>query len=85
MQLEKRAQTLGIGLYLARSEEAMEIEEALEVPKVSDGIETLWNNFIDLSKSLDSTKKKALNDFWVPVSPIGKAKANSNFCYRRRP
>jgi len=66
--LKKAAQTMGIGLYLARSEEAMEVEEALDVPKVSDEIETLWNNFIELSKSLDAEKKKSLNDFWVEFS-----------------
>ncbi len=66
--LKKAAQTLGIGLYLARSEEAMEVEEALDIPKVSEEIETLWNNFIDLSKSLDADKKKSLNDFWVDFS-----------------
>jgi hypothetical protein len=46
----------------------MEVEEALDVPKVSDEIETLWNNFIELSKSLDAEKKKSLNDFWVEFS-----------------
>lgn len=66
--LKKAAQTLGIGLYLARSEEAMEVEVASEIPQVSPEIETLWNNFVGLSKSLNATAKGTLNDHWVEFS-----------------
>jgi hypothetical protein len=59
--LKKAAQALGIGLYLARSEEAMEIEAEESVdPK----IESLWEQFVDLSRGLDSEKKTELGEFW---------------------
>lgn len=66
--LKKAAQTLGIGLYLARSEEAMEVEVASEIPQVDPEIETLWNNFVGLSKSLNANAKGILNDYWIEFS-----------------
>lgn len=60
--LKKAAQALGIGLYLARTEEAMEIEAEASVDPV---IEELWEQFISLSKSMTSEMKTKLNEFWV--------------------
>lgn len=59
--LKKAAQALGIGLYLARTEEAMEIEAVNEIDPV---IEELWNQFVSLSKSLNQEQKSQLNSFW---------------------
>jgi hypothetical protein len=59
--LKKAAQALGIGLYLARSEEAMEIEQE---ESVDPQIESLWEQFVDLSRSLDADKKAQLGEFW---------------------
>jgi recombination DNA repair RAD52 pathway protein len=59
--LKKAAQALGIGLYLARTEEAMEIEAVNEIDPV---IEELWNQFVSLSKSLNQEQKSQLNAFW---------------------
>jgi hypothetical protein len=63
--LKKAAQTLGVGLYLARSEEALEadIEPVPEVV-ISPEIEELWGNFVGLSKSLNANAKGDLNTFW---------------------
>lgn len=64
--LKKAAQTLGIGLYLARTEEAMEADEPqAPEPTVSPEVEELWNNFVGLSKTLDADGKKSLNKFWA--------------------
>lgn len=67
--LKKAAQTLGIGLYLARSEEALEadIEEQAQQaqPQIDPAIVQLWDNFVGLSKSLNVEQRKHLNDFWV--------------------
>jgi hypothetical protein len=60
--LKKAAQALGIGLYLARTEEAMEIEAEASVDPV---IEAMWTQFVELSKGLGADGKKTLNDFWV--------------------
>jgi len=52
--LKKAAQTLGIGLYLARSEDAMEIEEVIaasQAPVSAGEAERLelWDNFMGLA------------------------------------
>ena len=60
--LKKAAQALGVGLYLARSEEAMEIEA--EIP-IDPMIEELWEQFVSLSKGLTSEMKTKLNSFWI--------------------
>jgi hypothetical protein len=62
--LKKAAQALGVGLYLARTEEAMEMEMAQEVPQVSPAINEKWEQFVGLSKSLTAPQKTQLNDFW---------------------
>lgn len=63
--LKKAAQTLGVGLYLARSEEALEADfEPVPEVKTSPEIEELWGNFIGLSKNLNANGKGDLNNFW---------------------
>lgn len=63
--LKKAAQSLGIGLYLARTEEAMEAEaEASTNPE----IEELWDQFVNLSKGLTPEGKASLGAFWSEYS-----------------
>lgn len=62
--LKKAAQALGVGLYLARTEEAMESEAIASEPPISPEIAELWDTFIDLSKSLNPDGKSKLNEFW---------------------
>lgn len=73
--LKKAAQMLGVGLYLARSEEAMDIEEAMEAsvpaPQIDDEIEKKWNNFVSIVKNLSDNKKSSLNEFWSAHSNGG--------------
>ena len=75
--LKKAAQTLGIGLYLARSDEAIEMDIEEEAQKaaasVNPEIAKLWDNFLNLSKTLSPEAKTALNEFWVKFSK-GKPK-----------
>jgi len=70
--LKKAAQTLGIGLYLARSDEAIEMDIEEEAQKaaasINPEIAKLWDNFVNLSKTLSAEKKSQLNDFWVTHS-----------------
>ena len=69
--LKKAAQTLGIGLYLARSEEAMDIEEAMDAvqqppqPQIDPEIEKMWDRFVGIVKTLNDDQKGQLNEFWV--------------------
>ena len=60
--LKKAAQALGVGLYLARSEEAMEIEAEVSIDPM---IEELWEQFVSLSRGLTSEMKTKLNSFWI--------------------
>lgn len=71
--LKKAAQTLGVGLYLARSEEAIEIDEVItasQAPVSSEETARLekWENFVGLAKSLDATQKETLNEHWAKFS-----------------
>lgn len=69
--LKKAAQTLGIGLYLARSEEAMDIEEAMDAvqqpqqPQVDPEVGKMWDRFVGIVKTLNDDQKGQLNEFWV--------------------
>lgn len=61
--LKKAAQSLGVGLYLARTEEAMEAES--ETPPINPVIEELWEQFVSLSKNMTQEQKSELSDFWT--------------------
>lgn len=70
--LKKAAQQLGVGLYLARSADAMDAEDAIysapqqqEAPSVLD---EKWGNFVAVTKTLSQEQKDALNDFWAKHS-----------------
>ena len=77
--LKKAAQQLGVGLYLARSSDAMDIEDAMDAdligksttttqqnidPKISEK----WENFTSITKSLSAEKRAELNKYWDTVS-----------------
>lgn len=70
--LKKAAQSLGVGLYLARTEEAMEHDSqpvVAQPARVEDpALEALWTSFVSVSKSLDADAKALLNEFWVDYS-----------------
>ncbi len=66
--LKKAAQMLGVGLYLARSDEAMDIEEAMESTQQAQSdpeVEQKWDNFVSIVKNLSASQKASLNDFWT--------------------
>jgi hypothetical protein len=81
--LKKAAQLLGVGLYLARSSDAMDAEDAIgaSIPHVepspniepSSELDEEWNNFVGVTKTLDKEQKESLNDFWAKYSS-GKPK-----------
>lgn len=70
--LKKAAQNFGIGLYLARSADALDIEEAMQSgehstqqqPVVDPEIESRWENFLSVIKTLSKEQKDELNAFW---------------------
>jgi hypothetical protein len=69
--LKKAAQTLGVGLYLARSEDAIEIEQVMEAEApqpVNEEVAQAWDNFIGISKSFTKEQKAKLRDAWNEFS-----------------
>lgn len=64
--LKKAAQTLGVGLYLARTDDAIEIEQVMDAP-VDESTE-VWEQFVNLSKALDESRRAKLNEFWATLS-----------------
>lgn len=70
--LKKAAQQLGVGLYLSRSDEALNLEIEREIaantPQVDPGISSLWNKFREATKEFNAEQKTKLNDFWGSYS-----------------
>lgn len=68
--LKKAAQQFGIGLYLARSDEALSLEIERDhashssAPAVDPKIASLWEKFRELSKGFDAEQKEQLGQFW---------------------
>jgi len=83
--LKKAAQQLGVGLYLSRSADAIDVEEAIAsgagsqmqqeaaavAPKTE--LEEKWESFVDITKGLSKEQKTELNNFWETHSE-GKPK-----------
>jgi len=63
---KKAVQTFGVGLYLARSEEAIEIEQVMDAePQQQDeNVAQVWDNFVGISKSFTKEQKTQLRDTW---------------------
>lgn len=70
--LKKAAQQFGVGLYLARTEEALMIEEeqdhAAAIAAIDPRIKSLWEQFTGLSKDLNSDQRVQLSEFWSSYS-----------------
>jgi hypothetical protein len=67
--LKKAAQTLGVGLYLARSEDAMEVEQAMEVSaQPAQPVSPLLSKVKDLLEALDDERKGQVKAFWAEHS-----------------
>jgi hypothetical protein len=73
--LKKAAQTLGVGLYLARSEEAMYAESYAEAispqpaaQSTNPEIAEIWDAFMSFTKKFDEQQKKQLREDWAEYS-----------------
>jgi len=64
--VKKVAQAFGVGLYLARSEEAMEIVQLIEASNTPPSEHELkWEDFKSMSKSLTKEQREQLNIAWT--------------------
>lgn len=74
--LKKAAQTLGIGLYLSRSEEAMDIEAHIDASaELAPDVSIAWDSFVSITKTLSKEQKETLRERWADHSdgaPIPK-------------
>lgn len=74
--LKKAAQSLGVGLYLARTEEAMSLDDApvstqtvvTQQSAPAQDVSPLYDSFISLRKALDDTGVEAIRKFWSEYS-----------------
>jgi len=66
--LKKAAQTLGVALYLARSDDAIEIELAMDAPAVSDEAIEAFNTIVALSKTFNKEQKDEMNSKWLEIA-----------------
>lgn len=73
--LKKAAQTLGVGLYLARSEDAIEIEAVMDAESVAAeqtppraDSSAKWAAFMSISKKLTTEQKDELKKVWAEYS-----------------
>lgn len=63
---KKAAQTFGVGLYLARSEDAMEIEQVIDASNIPlTEHEQKWENFKGMSKALNKAQRDKLGAAWL--------------------
>jgi len=80
--LKKAAQAFGVGLYLARSDDAIEIEQVMEAeqvttPEQASQTQLIWDNFMALSKKLTKGQKEELRSAWAQWSN-GQATPNKD-------
>ena len=61
--LKKAATQLGVALYLARNEEALNFEEQQEQAAADEPSET-WKRYYNLAMGLTNEQKAELEDFW---------------------
>lgn len=76
--LKKAAQQLGVGLYLARSADAMDAEDAMEhssasphqseTQAVSSEVDDMWSNFVEITKGMTKEQKDVLGSYWDSYS-----------------
>lgn len=62
--LKKAASTLGLGLYLSRSDEAIEIEQVMDTVPDNLDARAVWDNFISISKNFTAEQKTELRSKW---------------------
>lgn len=64
---KKAASLLGVGLYLSRSEEALELEEQQQM-EINPEVEQLWGNFKGFVEGFDGGQRIELDSFWTAYS-----------------
>jgi hypothetical protein len=66
--LKKACQHFGVGLYLARDIEAIEVDEAMHAPVEVPPMNEKYDRFIEIRALLDEEQVKQLKDYWHSYS-----------------
>lgn len=70
--LKKAAQQFGIGLYLARSDEALSAEiehdRQANIQPVDPAVAKMWSQFREITGAFDASQREQLNKFWNEYS-----------------
>lgn len=67
--LKKACQHFGVGLYLARDVEAIEIDDAMHAPAVAPSpLDEKYERFIEIRALLDEEQVKLLKEYWNTYS-----------------
>ena len=69
--LKKACQHLGIGLYLARDIDAIEVDEAMHAPveeRVDNELDTMYSRFMDIRSGLNEQQLQQLREYWNTYS-----------------
>lgn len=67
--LKKACQHFGIGLYLARDVEAIEVDEAMHAPApTTSPLDDKYDKFMEIRALLDDEQVKQLKDYWNTYS-----------------
>mgnify|MGYP003969487413 FL=1 len=67
--LKQAAQALGVGLYLARSDESLQLEQEIaEEEAIDPAVKAAWESFTSVVSSLNADQKAKLNEFWMEFS-----------------
>lgn len=62
--LKKACQNFGIGLYLARDADAIDIDEAMHTEQVIDPLVDKYNRFMEIRATLNEEQVKDLRAYW---------------------
>lgn len=66
--LKKAATLFGVGLYLSRDSEAMEVEDlvaAQAAPVIDETVKNGWDALMSMAASFNPDQKKKIKDLWV--------------------
>lgn len=67
--LKKACQHLGVGLYLARDVEAIEVDEAMHAPAPQPVAPVAnYQQFVEVRDMLDEAQRKILKEYWMSYS-----------------
>ena len=69
--LKKAATQFGVGLYLARDEDAMEVEDLERANRIPETVQVGWDALLKASRDFTADEKAKLKDRWNQIADAG--------------